>query len=99
DLFFVDLRHRAMIDPEHTVSRRTLTLEHAQHRLSFFFEELAGARIREAPQLPVVWQKSPAIGNPLNEQPVEKTGLGVSLERPVKGVSGEAMNVEWKPLQ
>ena len=55
-LLVIDIDHRPVVDPDHIVSCRALALEHAHHRLAFFFKELPGARIREAPQLPVVWQ-------------------------------------------
>jgi len=51
-------------DCKSTVSHRALALEHAQDRLAFFFKELPSARIREAPQLPVVWQISRSLRNP-----------------------------------
>ena len=98
-LFIVDLQQRAVIDPDSTVSRRTLALEHAQHRVSFFLEELPGACIREAPQLPIVWQISRALGDPGCKQKVEKPGLLVVFERAVTHLADEAMHVERKPLE
>jgi len=53
-LLLVDLKQPGMINPDATVNRRALTLEQAQHGFGFFLEELPRARIREAPQLPVV---------------------------------------------
>src|SRR5262245_36208054 len=49
-LFVEYLEQYAVVYPDATVSCRTLTLEHAQHRLAFFLKKLAGACIREAPQ-------------------------------------------------
>lgn len=55
-LFIVDLQQSPVVHPDYTVNCRTLALEHAQHRFTLLLKELPGACIREAPQLPVVWQ-------------------------------------------
>jgi len=57
-LFIVDIQQDVAIDPRLIVSRRTLALKHAHDWLTLFFKELPSPRIREAPQLPVVWQIS-----------------------------------------
>ncbi len=98
-LFIVNFKERAVIDPNATVSRRTLALEHAHHRLTFFFEELPSARIREAPQLPVVWQISRSLRNPRRKNQIQIPGLLIVLHGPVSHVTDEAMYVEGKPLQ
>ena len=98
-LFVVDLQHRPVVDPDHTVSCRTLTLEHAQHRRSFFIEVLPCACIREAPQLPVVWQIPRALRNPGCKQKVEIPGLLVVLECAVAYIADEAMHIERKPIE
>ncbi len=99
DLFLIYFHHRPVVDPDRTVSCRTLTLEHAQYRLAFFFEELPCTRIRKAPQLPVIWQIPRPIGNPGGKQEVQIPSLVVVLHRPVLGVAGYTMNVKGKPLQ
>jgi hypothetical protein len=64
DLLIIELKKRPVVDPDYTVNCRALALEHAQHRLALLVEELPGARIREAPQLPVIWQIPRSIGDP-----------------------------------
>src|SRR6202035_5847224 len=98
-LFIVNFKEHAVIDPNATVSRRTLALEHAHHRLTFFFEELPSARIREAPQLPVVWQISRSLRNPRRENQIQIPGLLIILHGPVSNITDEAVYVEGKPLQ
>lgn len=88
NLLLIDLDHRAVVDPDSTVSCRTLTLEHAQHRLAFFFKELPCARIREAPQLPVVQQIPRAIRNPGSKYKVQIPGLVIILHTAIGHVTG-----------
>jgi len=98
-LLLIDLDQHAVIDPDSTVSCRTLTLEHAQHRLAFFFEELPRARIRKAPQLPVVQQIPRALRNPGSKQKIQVPSLVVVLQCAIAHITGQTANVEGKPLQ
>jgi hypothetical protein len=95
----VQLAYSGAFDCKSTVSHRALALEHAHYRLTFFFKELPSARIREAPQLPVVWQISRSLRNPRCEQQVQVPRLLIILHGPVTYVSHQAVNVEGKPLQ
>ena len=99
NLFVIDLQERTVINPDSTVSHRALALEHAQDRLTFFLKELPSARIREAPQLPVVWQISRSLRNPRCKQQVQIPSLLIVLQGPVSYVSNQAVDVEGKPLQ
>ena len=88
-----------MIDPDSTVSCRSLALEHAEHWRRFFIKELLRARIREAPQLPVIGQISWPFGNPRSEQEVEIPGLVVVPESAVTDIADETLHIKRKPFQ
>jgi len=98
-LLIVDLQQHPMIDPDSTVSCRALTLEHAQHWLSFFLKELASTCIRKAPQLPVIWQVSRTFREPRCKQQVQIPSLLKIFQCSVAYVSGNAMNIKRKPLK
>ena len=88
-----------MIDPDHAVSCRTLTLEHAHDRSTSLLEELTSPCIREAPQLPVVRQISRPLRSPHSKQEIQVPGLLEVLQVPVAHIAGEAVHVKRKPFQ
>lgn len=97
-LFLVDLEQHPVIDPDRSVSCRALTLEHAHNWPTFFLEELAGACIREAPQLPVVRQISRPLRSPHSKQKIPIPGLLEVLQVPIVHIAGEALYIERKPF-
>ena len=98
-LFVEDLDEDTVVNPNATVSCRTLALEHAQHRLTFFLEELPCACIREAPQLPVVWQIPWTLRDPRFKQKIPIPSLLVIRELPVTRIADKAVHVKGKPIE